>query len=88
MIFIHTINIMSDTPPKKIYGWFSEKAHQRADAKITYNTPSGEHVLITNITDSPTDSKTVWDDIMCVGEVTNFVSSVSNLKLFDKRYSK
>lgn len=57
------------------YGWYSATAaHARAYAnnKVFYNTPSGEKVEVTSVTESSTDSSTLWPDIECIGEVTNY----------------
>ena len=66
---------MAETPKK--YGWFSAKAHAASNNIITYETPEHTKVIISNITNSPTDSKIMWDDVMCVGEVTKFISNKS-----------
>jgi hypothetical protein len=83
MIFIHIINIMTDNP-KKMYGWFSEKAQAVCNSIVTYDTPKNGTVQVTNITDSSTDSKMEWDDCVCLGEVTKFISNKPSNKYSNK----
>ena len=60
---------------KKMYGWFSYKAHTMSNNIITYITPLNKKVIISNVTDSSTDSGMEWDDVIYLGEVSKFVSN-------------
>ena len=72
----------------KQYGWFSPTAQLRSDIIVTYDTLDKGPVMVSSITKSPTDSGTTWKDIICVGEVTNFIASKKNniLETSYKRY--
>jgi hypothetical protein len=59
----------------KIYGWFSEKADMHATNSVYYKTKLGSIVKISSVTNTPDDSKTLWDDIEFLGELSQFVKS-------------
>ena len=63
----------ADQTHEKLYGWFSQLAMDSGVPTLMYDTPRNVHALVTNISGSPTDSTTVWKDVTCVGEVTNFI---------------
>ena len=62
----------------KLYGWFSPTAQLGSDVIVTYNTLDKGPVIVSSVTESPTDSGTNWKDIICLGEVTNFISNKKN----------
>ncbi len=59
------------------YGWFSAKAASSFGANV-YRRPDGSEVIITVVCDSNTDSGCKWDDIICVGEVTDWIRRASS----------
>jgi len=56
-----------------MYGWFSEK--QSRYILCEYRTPAGGTVIVTSVTKGP-EHGTAWDDIICVGEVTEWVRTI------------
>ena len=67
-----------ETP--KIYGWYSQKYVNKnrchCDYLHYYENINGKIVAVTNISTDPTDSNTVWDDILFVGELGKFHHNV------------
>jgi len=63
----------------KIYGWVSKKALLNSEHIVIYKKMDGLDVSVTTITNSNTNSMTLWDDIMFIGELSHFVSSSQNI---------
>ncbi len=66
------------TPSKKIYAWFSPSAVNFQDMIVTYKTFSGNDVVVSSITDNPHDSHLLFKDVIFIGEVDHWVSSIKN----------
>lgn len=65
-------------PSKKIYAWFSPSAVNLQDLIVTYKTFSGNDVVVSSITDNPHESGLLFKDVILIGEVDHWVSSVKN----------
>ncbi len=61
---------------EKLYGWYSAK-HDQIRGHAIYRTPGGTEVVATAVYRGPTAASYHWDDRVCVGEVTTWVSSVN-----------
>lgn len=53
-----------------MFGWYSVK-QARVAGTVFYKTPSGEVVEVSSVT-KDMDHGSKWDDIACVGEVTEW----------------
>ncbi len=66
----------------KRYGYYSQKsidAHESmigrtSPASVWYTTPGGGKVLVTSVgeAETPLDGGYMWDDAVCVGEVSEY----------------
>jgi len=63
---------------EKQYGWYSYLAHKQGGKYCIYKTPFNTEVKITHITNSPTEHSTNFPDIICHGEVSEFVKLVKD----------
>ena len=63
---------------EKMYGWYSNEASKIQKRIVTYTNTDGENVIVSSVTSTPDDSCTNFKDIVFVGELRNFVSSVEN----------
>ena len=63
---------------KKMYGWFSPSAVKNQDRTVTYKKKDGSNIIVSSVTDNPHDSGTTFKDIVFLGELERFVSSVPN----------
>jgi len=68
---------MSD-PSKKMYAWVSPTAIMQQDLIVTYQTNSGDNVIISSITDNPHNSGLMFTDVTFIGEVDRWISSIPN----------
>lgn len=59
----------------KMYGFYSQKMFNHCGGCV-YQTPRGVPIFVTVVNKSQTDSGCSWDDMVPLGEVTNWVSSV------------
>ena len=73
---IPILSLAMDTNKK--YGWYSYLFHKQRGTFCIYKTPFNTEVRITHVTDSPTDHGTKFPDIICHGEVTEFVKTVKD----------
>ena len=67
---------MSSRDKEKMYAWFSPTAATVQKRVVTYQTKMGSNVIVSCITDNPHSSGTKFADIVFLGEVVKFVSSV------------
>ena len=66
---------MSNDKGKK-YAWFSPTAATVQKRVVTYQTKMGSNLIVSCITNNPHSSGTKFTDIVFLGEVVKFVSSV------------
>ena len=66
----------TNAPEKKTYGWYSENMRAASDKLVVYRHVDGREVNCTIVSQSPTEHNTMWTDIVCHGEVTNYIRSV------------
>lgn len=57
----------------KLYGWFSQNSKNQGNGSSIYEHVDGTHVEITVVCKSNTDAGTSWDDIVCIGEVKQWI---------------
>lgn len=70
------------------YGFYSAKMDAYVGHAI-YKDPQGNDVVVTAISDSPTDSGLFWDDVEPRGEVATFVSRIRpDDDPFDRTFSQ
>ena len=69
---------------KKLFGWYSRK-QEMMNGYLVYRSPSGEEVGVTEVTSENEKPFSVFDDIISVGEVTEFVkcSAPERLNRYD-----
>ena len=70
------MNTIPPTNTEKMYGWFSPTAYESSSRSILYLDTENRNVNVTCVTNNPDDSGTVFTDIIFVGELSRFVSSV------------
>jgi Ribonuclease G/E len=64
------------------HGWYSQKmrdliSHERGKgAAHEYKTPDGKAVIVTTVTNEKNRESILWDDLYCVGEVTEWIREV------------
>mgnify|MGYP003384003543 CR=1 FL=1 len=56
------------------YGWYSPRSHY-LHGTVLYRTPAGTDVHVTSVNNSDTEHGSNWADIVCVGQITEYVSS-------------
>jgi hypothetical protein len=64
---------MTDKDKVTGFGWFSAKQSQYGTYR--YETPSGEEVIVTTVTQKNSTDNMNWDDLKRVGPVTKWISS-------------
>ena len=62
----------------KKYAWYSEEASFIHRLIVTYKTKLGSNVVVSSITDTPHESGILFKDVVFIGEVDSWVSSVPN----------
>ena len=67
---------MSDRS-KKFYAWYSPTVATYQKLIVTYKTFSGDDVIVSSITDNPHESGLLCNDVMFIGEVDRWISSVT-----------
>lgn len=80
------------TPVRRLHGWWSDKQEehlrsQYGKGSIRYTTPDGGEVSVTNVTDSPDDHCSGWDDMEYVGEVVSPVELLFTPKFEGLRFA-
>lgn len=63
---------MPHGPNEILYGWYSPTADNKCGHAV-YLDMNGKEVLVSNVTRSPDDSGTLWEDIAKVGQLKAFV---------------
>ena len=59
---------------KKMYGWYSSECCEETGHWMQYETPTGEIVCITSVTEEKDGNIFSWSDIKYIGEITKIVS--------------
>ena len=66
--------------PQTKYGFYSQQAAKKIGV-VEYATPDGGKVQVTAVGYDPAGSFYHWGDKVCVGEVTNYIRTVSESDL-------
>jgi len=51
------------------FGWYSAEA-EKHHGSFSVSRTQGPYVTVTSVSDSPTDSGTMFEDIRCIGKIT------------------
>ena len=70
------MNTIPTTNTEKMYGWFSPTAYESSERYVLYLDTKNRNVNVTCVTNNPDNSGTLFKDIVFVGELSRFVSSV------------
>lgn len=76
--------------PKTLYGWFSQKALRQGAPSSFYGLPEGgeiEVTLVTNTKDHEILSDQYFDDVVFVGEVTNWLRAGQVFRKHGERWA-
>jgi hypothetical protein len=57
----------------KMYGFYSAKQVEHTKETIVYTTPAGLEVTVSFISEDPSGSGCLWDDLVSCGEIVDFV---------------
>ena len=66
-------NAPEEKTEKKMYGWYSQNMCNNMNSIVVYKHVDGKEVNCTVISRSPTKHNTLWTDIVCLGEITNYL---------------
>lgn len=57
----------------KMYGFYSAKQVEDSGKTIVYTNPAGLEVTVSFISEDPSGSGCLWDDLVRCGEIVDFV---------------